>query len=69
MKLCKDCKYSSNDTKYSICQRTIKPIKSPVDGSVDVSDKWYSVWSRNSSWLEVFLFKTCGKAGKYWEAK
>lgn len=69
MKLCKDCKYSNNSQEYAYCQRTIKPKISQVTGLVDTSNKWYCDLSRSCSWLEVLLFKTCGKHGKYWEAK
>jgi hypothetical protein len=69
MKLCKDCKYSSDDREYSICQRTIKPKISPVTGVISLKNVWSCDLSRSCSFVEVFLFKTCGGSGKYWEHK
>jgi hypothetical protein len=69
MKLCKDCKFYDGGGQYSMCQRTIKIRLSPVTGYIYFKDYWDCDLSRKCSFLEVFLFKTCGKSGKYWEPK
>jgi hypothetical protein len=69
MKLCKDCKHL-NHNKWS-CERQVGVNISPIDGGIEpIYHRW--IWAkvqRSQGKIWAWLTNSCGKEGKFWEAK
>lgn len=76
MKLCKDCKWSKMDGRYSKCSSPRIMIGSKVSARVGyesakkepVFGGWCDI-QREDWWPFHYIFRTCGAVGRYWEAR
>lgn len=75
MKLCRDCKnfVAKDDYRENRCHRPKFKETNPVTGEVTLTndDGWLSNCrlSREDGWFDARFMGSCGKEGRFWEAK
>lgn len=73
MKRCIDCKHCKPHEfpNLSSCERLVSTRVCPVTGEVTpVRHRWeYCSTHRGDGWFWSRMFGTCGKAGRFFEAK
>lgn len=76
MNLCVKCKHfeqptaPGSDVAYSgICLLTTSTCAVTGKRTTNASGESWAWWQRNSGWIESRLNKTCGREGRFFEAK
>lgn len=71
MKLCKTCKHCAMEyVPLDSCSRSVRVVEIDMRNGDEIKAGWKSTYyERESGYIMARLTMTCGKEGRFWEAK